>query len=343
MTPSTHACGAQKSVVAANQKMSFAARPKPLTDFNGTTRPMIARHPCGIYPGYLRRYDAAMQNWGNDIGDRIDASEWKAFKSLYTLADLSLLAPQEHLDVINEIWKEVVEFRPYDTPVVGMVDPGAGNHPSSLTQPKLAAFAERGYAYRCDARNPGSVLSLGFKPLYNINPPDSVQGTIMHYCTTGAEGITTSAGFWIGNRDIVNQTSICAARTLRGCGKFPVPSAQGEHYFYVFKLAPQKLGFDTEKRQIHTGGRWLPGEKAFPLLTTSEIIAWTKVNKLGSDNGTDAFETFSYEIVKAEWNFTSQAAQDDRTYLNAELKHLTGGKDLCKITVLKAEDFASGQ
>jgi len=169
MTPRTHACSAHASTAAANKELPLSKRPKPLADFNGTTRPLIVRHPCGIDPGYLRRYDAAMQNWGNDIGLRIGASEWNAFKSLYTLADLRLLAPQEHLDVINEIWKEIVEFRPYDTPVVGMLDLGTPNHRSSLTQPELAAFARRGYAYRCDARQPASVLSLGFKPFYNIN------------------------------------------------------------------------------------------------------------------------------------------------------------------------------
>jgi hypothetical protein len=27
------------------------------------------------------------------------------------------LFPQEHVEIIDRIWKEVIEFRPYDTPV----------------------------------------------------------------------------------------------------------------------------------------------------------------------------------------------------------------------------------
>lgn len=343
MTPSTHTCGQQQAVASANRSMPFRTRPRPLSDFNGTTKTLISHNPRGIYPGYVRRYDAAMQNWGNDIGSRASTSEWMAFRNKYTVADLSLLGNQDHLDTISEIWKEIVEFRPYDTPVRGMTDLETPNHRSSLTNPGFAAFSARGYAYRCDARQPASVLKLGFKPLYNINPPDSVQGTIMHHCTTGSNGVPQSAGFWIGNRDIVNQTSICVARTLRGCGKFPTPSATGEHYFYVMRLPANKRGFDTEKRQIQTGGRWLPGEKAFPLLTPSEIIAWTKVNKLGSDNGSDAFETFSYVIIEPRWNFTAHADADDKSYLQSELIKLTGWRTRCTITVTKAEDFVAGQ
>jgi hypothetical protein len=343
MTPSTHSCEGMKAQIEANAKLPFRTRPKPLSDFNGTSKTFMSLHPCGVYPGYLRKYDVARQNWGNDIGDRIGASEWNSFAKKYTTADFRNLFPADHIEVIDAIWKEVIEFRAYDKPVAGMVDLNTSNHRSSLTQPALAAFSQRGYSFRCDARKPPNVLALGFKPLYNINPPDDVQGTIMQKCTTGADGTVQSAGFWIGNRDIVNQTSICVARTLRGCGKFPTPSSSGEHYFYAFRFDLQKLGFDTEARQIQTGGRWLPGEKAFPLIVTSEIVAHTKIDKQGSDNGSDAFGSFSYVIVKPEWEFTGHATPDDRAYLAAELTALTGGQAMKTITITKAEDFVAGQ
>jgi hypothetical protein len=117
----------------------------------------------------------------------------------------------------------------------------------------------------------------------------------------------------------------------------------GEHYFYAFRFDLQKRGFDTEERQLHTGGRWLPGEKAFPLINTSEIIAHTKIEKLGSDNGTDAFGSFSYTILEPVWQFTANASPADRTYLDAELQALTGGQSMKTITITKAQDFAAGE
>ncbi len=137
-------------------------------------------------------------------------------------------------------WKEVMEFRPYDKPVVGMVDLGTPNNRSSLTQPNVATFSQMEYGFRCDARPPASVLATGFKPLYNINPPDNVQGTIMQRCTTGADGTVQSAGFWIGNRDIVNQTSICAASHAARLWQVPDPVRRWRSLLLRLPLRPAK-------------------------------------------------------------------------------------------------------
>jgi hypothetical protein len=75
----------------------------------------------------------------------------------------------------------------------------------------------------------------------------------------------------------------------------------------------------------------------------SEIIAWAKVQKLGSDNGTDGFTTFSYTIVEPTWEFTANATAADRAYLQAELDALTGGAPMKTIVVTKSEDFAAGE
>jgi hypothetical protein len=353
MVPATHQCAGLTQSAAANRKKPFRQQAKLLNFFNGTTQPLIRTVPCGIYPGLLRQYDVALQNWGNDIGSRIGLSQWKAFADKVTLADLAEFAPAEHVQTINEIWKEIVEFRPYDSVVAGMKDLGTPNHRSSLTRPTEPMFSAHGYAYRCDARKPASVLQTGFKPAYNFDPPDNVRGTIMHLCTTGGEGIPMSAGFWIGNRDIVNQTSICAARTLRGCGKFPSPETTGLHHFFAFRFDLQKKGFDTEARQLQTGGRWLPGEKAFPAITVGEIIAWTRVMKRGSDTGSSAFNSYSYVLLEPVWQYTQHATDADRQYLDAEIAALAatgsrmggigGAVGSVTITINKSEDFVVGQ
>ncbi len=53
--------------------------------------------------------------------------------------------------------------------------------------------------------------------------------------------------------------------------------------------------------------------------------------------------TFSYLVVEPVWQFTANATQADRTYLQAELDALTGGQPMKNITVTKAQDFAAGE
>lgn len=347
INPATHTCGAKNAAIAAGNLIKiWSQKPKPLSGYNGTTQPLenaTAVRPATITSDMVKKYNVVRQNWGNDIGGRIGGSQFDKFQKKYTVTDIYQYTGAEFLLLVNEIWKEIVEFQPYNTSVANMADPGAGNHSSSFTQPSQAVFNQTGICYRCDARKPSSVLGLGFLPAYNISPESHVKDTIMEHCTKGTAGITRSAGFWIGNRDIVNQTSICAARTLKGCGKFPEPQNKGFHYFYALKLPVTKLGFDTEARQQTTGGRWLPGEKAFASVSKDEVIAWTKIRKLGSDTGTIAFNFYQYQILENLWHFTSGATDADKTYLNAELNALTGGQGLTTITIKKSEDFVSGQ
>ncbi|MBW3600510.1 MAG: hypothetical protein KY475_25005 [Planctomycetes bacterium] len=326
----------------ARSKLPWKLRPKLLSNFNGNSQKLATVAPgLNISGNTAMKFDVAMLNWGNDIGGR--PSEWKHFASKFTVADLAQCSGAEQIAILDEIWKEMVEFRPYATPVGGMVDPGAGNYTSSVTRPTEPIFNRYGICFRCDGRNPSSVLAYGFKPEYNFSPPAHVVGTIMQNCTTGAGGIVPSAGFWIGNRDIVNQTSICVGRRLKGCGKFPTPSSKGVHHFYAFKFSTEKKGFDTEARQVQTGGRWLPGEKAFPIIIPNEIIAYTKIIKLGCDTGGLAFNWYSYTILDKVWTFTPNATSPEKAYLKAELDAITGGEGMKTITVHKNEDFVAGQ
>lgn len=334
-----HDCDRLRAVKAANASRPFSTRPKLLSDFNGHTRPLpnTSTSPH-IYPPYLRKYNAALRNWGNDIGDRIGSSKWSAFSKVFTVEDIANLSPQRHLELIDNIWEEIVEFHEYDTPINAMADPARGNHLSSRSQPNKTMFRS-GYAFRCDSRGPGSVLRDGFKPLYDFNCPDEIQETILHRRASGQRA-PKAAGFWRGNRDIASESSICVARELRASGKFPTPSARGPHYMYALKFRTDKRGFDTEARQQVTGGRWLGGEKCFPEITPREIIGHIAITKQGSDNGTDAFGSFSYDIA-GPWLYTRHATSDDKLYLTQELHTLTGGQQPHRITVRRAEDFVA--
>lgn len=345
--PSTHNCTQKQAAdAAASQIKIWSDKPKKLSTYNGGSQPLDrdkAQRPPAITADMVKKYNVVRLNWGNDIGGRIGNSEFDKFQKKYTVHDVYNYNGAEFISMVDEIWKEIVEFQPYNKSIATMVDPGTANHESSITKPGVPVFNLTGICFRCDAREPSSVLKLGFLPAYNISPEPHVKGTIMEHCTKGTNGIAKSAGFWIGNRDIVNQTSICAARTLKGCGKFPEPQIKGFHFFYVLKLPTDKYGFDTEARQLTTGGRWLPGEKAFPSVSAQEVIAWTRIRKLGSDTGTIAFNSYQYQILENLWHFTSGATQEDRNYLNAELNALTGGQGLTTITIQKSEDFVSGQ
>ncbi len=336
----THACGALTASSRANASKPHSQRSKLLSAYNGTSKKLTGAHPS-IYPGFLRKYDVALQNWGNDIGARAATSSWKLYSDKFTLDDLSQLGPAGHAQLIDNIWEEIIEFRPYATPIAGMRDLNTPNHRSSLTRSGEAMFSQHGYGFRCDGRKPDNVSQYGFLPEYAFNCPDYARDTILQGSATGGDGYTKAAGFWIGNRDIVNQTSICVARELKACGKFPTPKDVGTHFLYAFRFALQKKGFDTEARQLQTGGRWLGGEKCFPQIVPNEIIAHTEITKLGSDTGTDAFNTFSYKITMPVWNYSVHATTADKAYLDAELKALTGGKPLVTITIAKGEDFVA--
>lgn len=318
---------------------------KPLSNINGTSDRLANKGlvlPAGITPHVLARWDAAIETF-QDHDPQGAGSEWRAFRARYNISDLAGLDLNGHNSNIDEIWKELASFLPYDTQVQNMLDPGRGNLPSSLTQPALQAFKLHGFCYRCDQRAPDSVQRYGFAPAYGMDAytPAYIQGTIMaRICRDATQ---RAAGFWIGNRDIINQTTVCVSRTLRGCGKFPSPEKTGTHYMYAFKLPLATAGFDTEARQVNvTGGRWLPGEKAVPQIQAGWILGYLPIQKNGSDTGGAGFNSYSYTITRSAWTFTG-GTPADQAYLTAELNAITGGRDGTTITVTKAEDFVSGQ
>jgi hypothetical protein len=340
--PGSHCCRQLSAKREANAKLDFKHTPRLLDFYNGTSHHLeyIAGW-SGIDPRILRKYDAAMEQWARYHGDSPD---WEQYKKAYTVDDIKALSDVEHICNVNEIYKDCIDFFPYNRTVGEMVDPGPDNKKSSMSQPEVPYFARFGICFRCDKRPPTAVMQTGFKPGYSLDDiPEYILGTILQHCTTGGKNIEQSVGFWVSNRDVVSQTSICVARQIRGCGKFPNPQDVGKHFIYAFKFSAQKKGFDTEARQIKTGGRWLPGEKAFPLIVTSEILGWTRVTKLGSDTGSNAFNYYVYSLDTAEWEFTQFATKPDKDYLDSELDALwkSGVGGLIKVD--RTEDFVAGQ
>jgi len=311
--------------------------PQLLSQFSNNAP--ITNHYDGPIP---KKYHYAIVSWLLHHGNNPEPN-WEQFKAKYTYVDLEQLSNARHLELIDMIWSECVSFHPYNTNVSAMDDPGQGNFPSSATKPNTPVFQQKGICYRCDKRQPANVLQDGFRPLYSIAAPEPIQGTIMQNRTTGAGGVAQSAGYWAANRDVVSQTSICVSRSLRGCGKFPEPFDTGLHYFYAFKFDLGKQGFDTEARQVQTGGRWLPGEKAFPSVAINDVIASCMIKKLGSDPPDRGFERYSYQIINKEWTFYNNATFWDKSYLTAELNALTNGENMRIVIVQSNQDFVRGQ
>jgi hypothetical protein len=230
--------------------------------------------------------------------------------------DLANASLELNMSIIDEIYKEIIDFCQYIVAIESMVDPREGNDASSLsTDEKM--FRKHGICYRCDTRSPDDVLQHGFIPSYEFNPPTDVQGTILCKCCTGT-GMPMSAGYWKANQDIVNETSVCVARCLQGVPKFPRPSSQGSHYIYAFQLSQVKMGVDTEAQQP-ANRRWYYGEKAFHDLKPTECIAWIPIDKLG---GTDVPVVYHYKFEAENWNFTANATSFEKKYLENELSEL---------------------
>lgn len=351
ITPSTHACLPVLPARAAQQP-PVGGRPRPLNEYDGVASKLVNSPYLALVrtveASILEKYDGAIENWKNHKVSEV--TEWVAFQKKYMDADLGRLNYPQHLAIINEIWKEVIDFKPYNSPLYTMDDPGHGNLPSFVTMPHTPMFIRYGYCFRCDTRDPTAVLKTGFKPLYNVSPPLYAIGTILHLCTTCDGGVGQAVGWWRDNRDIASQTSVCVSRNLRGCGKYPEAEYIGPAFFYAFRLPLARVGFDTEHEQVKQfeqakygdkeTGPWRPGEKSFPVIAPSDVIGWATIYKLGCKNwGSPKTGCYEYAIHDTLWNFTGGATSSDREFLNSELHALSHGHSGELVRVEQHDDF----
>ncbi len=280
----------------------------------------------------LNKMQAATEAWKKHKPS--GNTTWLWYSGEYYNTEFAKLSSADVESIVDEIWKEIIDFHPYRTPVSAMVDPGPGNFNSSMDESIVGAFSRMGHCYRCDTREPEGFRTTGWKPRYSWGPSPEIAGTVLATCC--ANGVAGTAGFWKDNVDIVNETSVCVSRTLRGVPKFPEPEYTGKAIVYAFKLDPAKMGVDTEALQP-SHRRWQPGEKAFAELHWSEVMAWIPIMKFGSRDKKGSRELLRYEFLEADWHYTGNCDAASRKFLSEELQwHRHLAKD--GLIQIKADD-----
>lgn len=290
---------------------------KRLNYFDGTVKRLsIDPGAQAIELGIRQKYDAAMASWRSHTpqGDSI----WKRIIARERVSAIAINNRAQHLGLIDGIWSEIIENFPATTPVSAMVDPAANAYASSHSG-RMQAFRTGGYCFRCDSRDPASVTTHGFLPLYAHNPPADILGTLPQRAV--ADG---KVGMFKDNRDAVGEMVVCVARQMRGATKFPSPAYAGTAYVYALKLGLAEQGFDTEHWQttLNTVSLWKPGEKAMRQVLASQVLGHVPVTKAPAAG---VNEYFRFKFDANSWNFTPHATQADKTYLNAELAAIYRG------------------
>lgn len=287
---------------------------KLLDTYNGGTRALATDPAAAFIDLFLRRkYDRAIATWL--VHDPGGDTYWKAANK-NKLAVLAPMTRDEHLEVIDNIWSDLLELKVGSTEVRNMVDPGSAQaYPSST---HLAdAFKAQGYCFRCDTRQPDSVAQTGFRRRYEFDCPEDIRDTLPHRAAKG-DRMTASLGMWKDNRDAISEMVICVSRQMRGCTKFPSSDYEGDAWIYALCLPLDKKGFDTEAWQVQLGrSLWKPGEKAFYDLQAENVLASVPIRKSKGQMG----EFFRFQILSDHWTFHHASVQQ-QAHLNQELGNL---------------------
>lgn len=306
---------------------------KQLNYFDGRTKTLAGDLGAQkIELSIRQKYDAAIAAWK---GHQPPAgTAWDKAMKTDKVSAIEMLNPAQHLSMIDLIWGEIIQTFPATTAVNAMVDPAAQAYNSSHSNPGHAAFRLGGYCFRCDSRDPASVTTYGFLPLYAHNPPPEVTGTFPHRIVQ-AGGV----GMFKDNRDAVGEMVVCVARQMRGATKFPSPGYAGVAYVYALKLGLGDQGFDTENWQISLPdvSLWKPGEKAMRAVAAAQVLGHVQVTKSLAAGGN---EYFRFKFDANAWTYTANAAPPDRLYLDAELAAIYNAGAVQAINV--DEDFLLG-
>jgi hypothetical protein len=209
-----------------------------------------------------------------------------------TVMGFAGLPAQARVAYIDRLWAAIVEWVLPTDSAQDMFDPKPGDqvhNVSSTTQEK--AFAKFGIGFRAEKdTDKERILKSGFEPLYALPSISAslgheVAGTVMQRKTALGQ-----LGLWKENKDAIGQTGICVARGAMGATKFPEASYTGD--VYLFAVQPKGRGYDTEKYQANKSPTavWKPGEKLFPKVLPSEVLAYMKVTKMGTDEYTTVWK-----------------------------------------------------
>lgn len=307
---------------------------KRLNYFDGTQK-RLATDPGAqaIELGIRQKYDAVIAGWRSHNPNNTNTT-WTKIITRERVSAIAINNRVQHLGLIDGIWAEFIDTFPATTAVSAMTDPAVGAYPSSRSNGGLAAFSTSGFCFRCDSRDPASVTTYGFKPLYAHNPPPEILET-----WPLREVQAGRAGMFKDNRDAVGEMVVCVSREMRGATKFPSPGYAGIAYVYALKLPTTDQGFDTEHWQttLPTVSLWKPGEKAMREVKPAQVLGHVQVTKSPAAGGN---EYFRVRFDANHWTFTPHASGADQIYLNAELAAIYNAGVVFAINI--DEDFLLG-
>jgi len=236
-----------------------------------------------------------------------------------TVAGFAGLPGQARLGYIDRLWDAVVEWVLPTDNAKAMFDPKPGDqvHNVSSTSHERA-FAKFGIGFRCEKdTDKDRILKSGFEPLYALpsiarSLGHEIGGTVMQRKTALGQ-----LGLWKENKDAIGQTGICVSRGAMGATKFPEASYTGD--VYLFAVKPNGRGYDTEKYQANKSPTavWKPGEKLFPKIQPSEVLAYMKVKKLGTDD----YSTLWKIQADSTWTILN-GSDDEKKYIEGEFGKL---------------------
>jgi hypothetical protein len=256
---------------------------------------------------------------------------------------------------IDQLWNRICTSHPFDRRGNQMSDPagddlGDRTLPSSVCPMSPGAstfhkrlrgrqpFREFGIGFRVDGSDQGAIsriLGAGMtqqrlSSAFMLGPRRGMRldGTNMMD--------TTRARCWTGNNDIFNETAVCVSRNFFGGTAFPERETQGTCYLWAVNCGPL-LGFDTEQYQLdlRSNRQWRPGEKAFPFIPPSNVLAYVQIDRRGAPR-TGGWRV---DIPRgARWTFTGATMTvKQRGYIENELEAWRGGS----YTIPATYDFAT--
>ncbi|MBK8975414.1 MAG: hypothetical protein IPM29_05775 [Planctomycetes bacterium] len=268
------------------------------------------------------------------------------------------LGAAQQMNFVESVRNVAATAHPFSTPARQMYDPDYSTAPGNVrplptswcpVTPGATVYHER------LGVTPWKELCVGFRidgsdegSLQRVLRDGTTQQRLNEAFMLGRRGLdvtgTTmadpgSARFGTGNHDIFNETAVCVSRNLFGGTAFPERETDhsGSQFCCLWAVDCSSLsGFDTEGQQLALGesNQWRPGEKAFPAIPRSNLIAWVPVRRRGAPAGGG----WRFEITPdAAWQFVGKCTVEQRVDVEDELAAWRG-----RHTIAPTMDFAAG-
>ncbi|HVK11267.1 MAG TPA: hypothetical protein VM597_21030 [Gemmataceae bacterium] len=274
-----------------------------------------------VVPGARQIWDTALNNY---LQYTMSFKERKDFLNTLvgtkTVHDYGKLTIPQRYAIVDQMWDSITEWVTPDKTPAQMFDAEPNDVDHTVSSTKVTkAFSTLGIGFRCEKEGDlPRILKDGFQPLYKTATladrlGHHVRGTLMQTKTSMGQ-----VALWKMNKDAVGQTGICVARGAMGASKFPTPDFVGK--VYMFAVKPSNKGYDTEIYQKGKGRAaiWKPGEKLWPHVSTSDILAHVLVEKHGDKCGGG----WEITVLADDWTYL-RGTPTERAYLKAELQAMS--------------------